>query len=50
VCPVPLDWNNISAFIALSLRVKAKAHELGIKIRYGGDFKNLADFPHYELV
>lgn len=49
VYPKPLDWKNRAAFAALALRVKAKANHLGIKIKWGGDFKNFSDMPHYEL-
>ncbi len=49
VVPYPLDWNDIPSFIALSKIVKAKAKELNIPISYGGDWKSIRDYPHYEL-
>jgi len=49
VCPYPIDWNDIPRFVALSKVVKAKAKELGISITYGGGWKKIKDYPHYEL-
>ena len=48
VIPIPIDWNNISSFINLSITIKMKAKELGIPIIWGGDWK-MRDYPHYEL-
>jgi peptidoglycan L-alanyl-D-glutamate endopeptidase CwlK len=33
----------------LATQIKATAHELGIPIRWGGDFVGWFDGPHYEL-
>lgn len=49
VVPWPLDWNDIASFKALGKVVKAKAKALGIPISWGGDWKSLKDYPHYEL-
>jgi len=49
VCPYPIDWKDIPRFVALSKVVKAKAKELGVDITYGGDWKSIKDYPHYEL-
>lgn len=45
-----LDWNNDKAYNAIAKHIKAKAKELGIKIRWGGDFKTMMDKPHFELL
>ena len=50
VVPLPLDWEDIPAFEKLGEKIMAKAKELGIKIRWGRDFTNLKDYPHYELI
>ena len=50
VVPLPLDWNDIPAFEKLGEKIMAKAEELGIKIKWGKNFKGLADYPHFELV
>lgn len=48
--PNPLNWSNIEAVKEFAAIVKEVAAELGIPIRWGGDFKNFFDGPHYELV
>lgn len=49
VVPVPLNWEDIPAFEKLGEKIMAKADELGIKIKWGRDFTNLKDYPHFEL-
>lgn len=56
--PFPVDWNDTKRFFYLAGIVKVCAAQLGIKIRWGGDFNQDQDFkndrfidlPHYELV
>ena len=50
VVPVPLNWEDIPAFEKLGEKIMAKAKELGISIRWGRDFINLKDYPHFELM
>lgn len=50
VVPVPLNWEDIPAFEKLGEKIMAKAKELGINIRWGRDFTNLKDYPHFELM
>lgn len=50
VVPVPLNWEDIPAFEKLGEKIMAKAKELGISIRWGRDFTNLKDYPHFELI
>lgn len=47
--PFPVKWNDIDGFKKMGALAKQKAQELGIKIRYGGDFTTLSDFDHIEL-
>ncbi len=55
--PAPLDWMNKKAFLDLAAKVRAKARELDIALRYGGDWdgdgKDMepgeSDLVHYEL-
>ena len=49
VVPYPIDWQNIERFKTFGAFVKKTAEELGITIRWGGDFKTWKDYPHYEL-
>lgn len=50
VAPYPIDWDDISRFKEMGEIVLRKADELGIKLRWGGDFKSLKDYPHFELI
>jgi peptidoglycan LD-endopeptidase CwlK len=58
VVPYPVDWNERKRFVSLAGTVLRIANELGIKIRWGGDWdqdgdwkdERFSDMPHYELV
>lgn len=50
VVPLPLNWDDIPAFERLGEKIMAKAEELNIKVKWGRDFTNLKDYPHYELI
>ena len=50
VMPYPIDWNNIQRLKEFSEFVKGVAAALGIKVRWGGDFKSFFDGPHWELL
>jgi hypothetical protein len=47
--PVPLDWDDLAAFKAMADAMKAAAKTVGVKIKWGGDFKGFYDGPHFEL-
>ena len=47
--PFPINWKDVQSFKKLADIVKVKARGLGIKIKWGGDFKTLVDMPHFEL-
>ena len=57
VVPLPVDWKNTKAFVALSEVILPLAKELGIPVRWGGDWnmngktsdESFVDMPHYEL-
>lgn len=50
IVPLPLDWNDIPAFERLGEKIMAKAEEMGIKVKWGKNFKGLVDYPHFELI
>ena len=50
VVPLPLNWEDIPAFERLGEVIMKKAEELNIKVKWGKNFKGLADYPHFELV
>ena len=47
--PVPLDWKDITSFHEMAKHMKAAARKLGVTIRWGGDFRDFFDGPHWEL-
>ena len=57
VCPFPINWKDRDRFYFFGGFVKGIACQLGINIRWGGDWdgdtdladQNLYDLPHYEL-
>jgi hypothetical protein len=54
--PIPEDWDP-KAFILLAGVVKAEAHHLGLKVRWGGDWdsdddltdQKFNDYVHFEI-
>jgi len=58
VSPYPVDWKNSKRFYYFSGFVMGLANQMGIKIRWGGDWDSdkdlddngLVDLPHFELV
>ena len=56
--PYPLDWNNKHAFEQVAQAMLKAAKELGIAIRWGGDWningrshdEKFYDGPHFELL
>jgi peptidoglycan L-alanyl-D-glutamate endopeptidase CwlK len=57
VAPYPLDWNDRKRFIDLSKIILPIAKDMGVPLRWGGDWnmngimtdEHLSDLPHYEL-
>ncbi len=52
VCPYingELDWGNVTAFTDLASHIKETAARLGVRLKWGGDFKGAWDKPHFEL-
>ena len=50
VAPWPLDWQNIAEFKKLHELVDVVAYAMDINLRWGGDWVNLRDYVHYEVV
>lgn len=50
IAPFPIDWNDKERFNEMAKNVYAAAKELGVKVRWGGDFKGFYDGPHIELL
>ena len=58
IAPYPIDWQDSARFYFLAGVIKAVAAQLGIGIRWGGDWdsdgqftdQTFHDLPHFELV
>ena len=50
VAPHPVNWDNIAQFELLGKHIKKVSDRLGIRIKWGGDWKTFKDYGHYELV
>lgn len=58
LAPWPIDWDDKSRFNIMAEHVLAAAKELGIKVRWGGDWdmdgdwkdEGFYDGPHFELI
>jgi len=49
VIPYPVDWEDINRFYEFAGIVQGIASQMNIKIKWGGNFKNFFDGPHYQL-
>lgn len=47
--PYPVDWNDLKKFHMIAAAMKQAATELGVKIKWGGDWKKSKDYPHFEI-
>ena len=47
--PDPIDWENTEHIFFFAGIVLGTASKLGVKIRWGGEFKTLKDYDHFEL-
>lgn len=58
LAPIPLDWNNRAAFLALHGAMSLGAQRIGVTLRYGGDWdgdgvlgeRGETDLVHWEIV
>lgn len=49
IVPAPVDWEDISKFRAVAKAFQQAADELGVTLRWGGNFKSITDYPHFEI-
>ena len=47
--PYPINWMDLDRIHAFANIVRAKAKEMGIEVRWGGEFVSFKDYPHWEL-
>ncbi len=48
-CPYPVNWNNIARFADMSRVILTHAKALGVDLTWGGSWKSIKDFPHFEM-
>jgi len=49
IAPYPVDWGDKQRFCRLAGLMQGTAYQLGIKLKWGGDFKSIEDMPHFEI-
>lgn len=50
VAPFPIRWDDINRFCELAGVILAIAHEMGIKLKWGGHWPRFKDYGHFERV
>jgi len=50
VMPYPIKWEDREGQLDFATFVYMKAIELGVKVKWGGNFRNFYDSPHWELI
>lgn len=49
VAPYPIDWDDEEEFYYLAGLIMGVAQTMGIRLRWGGRWKDPHDCPHFEL-
>lgn len=50
VMPYPIDWEDVARQHGFATEVYNIAMKMGIRVRWGGNFKNFYDAPHWEII
>jgi peptidoglycan L-alanyl-D-glutamate endopeptidase CwlK len=50
LAPWPIDWNDINRFYELAGVIQTIAFQKDVKIVWGGKWKSLKDYPHFEYL
>ena len=50
VVPYPIDWEDKERQLEFATYVYDIAMKMGIRVRWGGRFRNFYDSPHWELL
>ena len=48
--PYPIDWDDLDRFKVFGGFVLGVAAAKGLRLRWGGEWPNFKDYPHFELV
>lgn len=49
VAPYPVDWDDLNAFRELGGFVLGVASQLGVELVWGGHWRRLRDYPHFQI-
>jgi peptidoglycan L-alanyl-D-glutamate endopeptidase CwlK len=49
IIPYPTGYDDIPEFYIMATHVYAAAIKLGVLLRWGGHWKTLRDYPHFEI-
>jgi peptidoglycan L-alanyl-D-glutamate endopeptidase CwlK len=49
LAPLPIDWNDTARFGVMADHIKTAAAVENVQVVWGGDWKSIKDFPHFEL-
>lgn len=49
IYPYPVDYDDLSKYSKINEAVQKAAKELGVNVKWGGNFTKNKDRPHYEL-
>ena len=47
--PHPLNWQDKASFDKMGAVMKEAAKKVGVKIKWGGDFRDWYDGPHFQI-
>ncbi len=50
IIPYPSGYEDINEFNRMATYIFAAANKVGVKIIWGGHWKNFKDYPHFEMV
>ena len=48
--PYPIDWEDTERFALFAGFVMGTARQMGIQVKWGGLWKTLKDYPHFERI
>ena len=49
LAPYPIDWNDIRRFEKLGKLMLKASKEVGINLKWGGEWRSFKDYPHFEI-
>jgi peptidoglycan L-alanyl-D-glutamate endopeptidase CwlK len=50
IIPYPTGYDNIPEFFVMASHIYAAAIKHGVRLKWGGHWTNLKDYPHFELI